>query len=211
MKKEFQFITGTLVWYYYICKREVWLMSRHLTPDQEDPFIEIGRLISESAYRDERKEIRVENMVLDLLKNRLNALISFGNSLLYTICLSEIFFTHLDPRIGFLHTTNFRRFSLNLDLAEVFKPIIVDRVIFTLINKGMIKGKHFEKRLEGIVLNDDGKRLFIEQLDERLKNTFYYRRLKRKVSYRRLIRLELYKIEKHLIGEEEYSPFIAYW
>ncbi len=144
-------------------------------------------------------------------KNRLNALISFGNSLLYTICLSEIFFTHLDPRIGFLHTTNFRRFSLNLDLAEVFKPIIVDRVIFTLINKGMIKGKHFEKRLEGIVLNDDGKRLFIEQLDERLKNTFYYRRLKRKVSYRRLIRLELYKIEKHLIGEEEYSPFIAYW
>ncbi len=68
MKKEFQFITGTLVWYYYICKREVWLMSRHLTPDQEDPFIEIGRLISGFAYRDERKEIRVENMVLDLLR-----------------------------------------------------------------------------------------------------------------------------------------------
>jgi CRISPR-associated protein Cas1 len=68
-------------------------------------------------------------------KNRLNALISFGNSLLYTTCLSQIYQTHLDPRIGFLHATNFRRFTLNLDVAEVFKPIIADRVIFTLINK----------------------------------------------------------------------------
>ena len=57
-------------------------------------------------------------------RNRLNALISFGNSLLYVVALSEIYKTHLDPRIGFLHTTNFRRFSLNLDIAEIFKPIL---------------------------------------------------------------------------------------
>ena len=68
MEKEFLFITGTLVWYYYICKREVWLMARQITPDEEDPFIEIGRLISETTYMDERKEVRIENMVLDLLK-----------------------------------------------------------------------------------------------------------------------------------------------
>src|SRR5690606_33465585 len=60
-------------------------------------------------------------------KNHLNALISFGNSMLYTSVLAEIYKTHLDPRIGFLHTTNFRRFTLNLDIAEIFKPIIVDR------------------------------------------------------------------------------------
>src|SRR5690606_32259146 len=62
--------------------------------------------------------------------NRLNALISFGNSLCYTIALSEIYKTYLDPRIGYLHATNFRRFSLNLDLAEIFKPIFVDHLIF---------------------------------------------------------------------------------
>ncbi|HHX24739.1 MAG TPA: type I-B CRISPR-associated endonuclease Cas1, partial [Thermoanaerobacterales bacterium] len=71
-------------------------------------------------------------------QNNLNTLISFGNSIIYTIVLSEIYKTHLDPRIGFLHATNFRRFTLNLDVAEIFKPIIVDRVIFTLIGRNMI-------------------------------------------------------------------------
>ena len=144
-------------------------------------------------------------------KNRLNALISFGNSMLYTICLSEIYHTHLDPRIGFLHATNFRRFSLNLDVAEVFKPIIVDRVIFTLINKGMLKPQHFEEKLDGIVLNEKGRELFVREMDERLKSTFEHKALGRHVSYRQLIRLELYKIEKHLIGDEEYKPFITGW
>lgn len=144
-------------------------------------------------------------------KNRLNALISFGNSLLYTTCLSEIYQTHLDPRIGFLHATNFRRFTLNLDVSEVFKPIIVDRVIFTLINKGILKAGHFEKRLEGIVLNEKGKETFVREFDERLRSTFHHRRLGRNVSYRRLIRMELYKIEKHLMGDEKYSAFIARW
>jgi CRISPR-associated protein Cas1 len=144
-------------------------------------------------------------------KNRLNALISFGNSILYTICLSEIYHTHLDPRIGFLHATNFRRFSLNLDVAEVFKPVIVDRVIFTLVNKGTLKPQHFEQKLDGIVLNEKGRELFVREMDERLKTTFEHKSLARHVSYRQLIRLELYKIEKHLIGDEEYKPFITGW
>jgi CRISPR-associated protein Cas1 len=144
-------------------------------------------------------------------KNRLNALISFGNSILYTICLSEIYHTHLDPRIGFLHATNFRRFSLNLDVAEVFKPVIVDRVIFTLVNKGILKPQHFEQKLDGIVLNEKGRELFVREMDERLKTTFKHKSLDRHVSYRQLIRLELYKIEKHLIGDEEYKPFITGW
>jgi len=62
------FITGTLIWYYYICHREVWFMSRQLIPWQENPFIEVGRLISENSYEKERKEVRVENIVIDLLR-----------------------------------------------------------------------------------------------------------------------------------------------
>lgn len=144
-------------------------------------------------------------------KNRLNALISFGNSLLYTVCLSEIYQTHLDPRIGFLHTTNFRRFTLNLDVAEVFKPIIVDRSIFNLVNKSIIKAQHFESKLDGIVLNEKGRELFVRELDERLKTSFHHRGLGRNVIYRNLIRMELYKIEKHLMGDEEYQPFVSAW
>lgn len=108
--------------------------------------------------------------------DRLNALISFGNSLLYTYVLSEIYKTHLDPRIGFLHATNFRRFTLNLDVAENFKPIIVDRVIFTLVNKGIIKASHFENLIKGIVLNEKGKKLFIEEMENKLQSTIKYKK-----------------------------------
>ena len=87
-------------------------------------------------------------------KNNLNTLISFGNSILYTVVLSEIYKTHMDPRIGFLHATNFRRFSLNLDVAEIFKPIIIDRLIFTMVGTGMVTGKDFETESGGIILKD---------------------------------------------------------
>jgi len=43
-------------------------MSRQLTPWQDNPFIEIGRLISEESYKRDKKEIHIENIVIDLLK-----------------------------------------------------------------------------------------------------------------------------------------------
>lgn len=144
-------------------------------------------------------------------KNRMNALISFGNSLLYTTVLSEIYKTHLDPRIGFLHTTNFRRFTLNLDVAEVFKPIFVDRMIFSLINKGELKKSHFEKRMDGVVMNEEGMKIFAREFEDRLQKTITHKKIGKPVSNRRLIRLELYKLEKYLLGEEDYRPFVWEW
>lgn len=143
--------------------------------------------------------------------NRVNALISFGNSLMYVTCLSEIYRTHLDPRIGFLHTTNYRRYSLNLDLAEIFKPIIIDRVIFTLLNKGMLGANSFERDSGGIFLKENARQTFLKAYDERLKDTLMVPRLKRHVSYKRLIRMECYKLEKHLLGDEPYVPYVARW
>jgi len=167
-------------------------------------------------YRSFNKVIKNENFYYEGRerrppRNMINALISFGNSLIYTYILSEIYKTHLDPRIGFLHSTNFRRFSLNLDVAEIFKPIIVDRLIFKVINKEMIKENHFMEELGGIYLNEKGRRIFIEEMDNKMRTTIKHRRLGRHVSYRSLIRLELYKIEKHLIGDEEYEPFVIWW
>ncbi|PWI57043.1 type I-B CRISPR-associated endonuclease Cas1b [Sulfoacidibacillus thermotolerans] len=144
-------------------------------------------------------------------RNPLNALISFGNSLLYTTVLSEIYKTHLDPRIGYLHATNFRRFTLNLDIAEIFKPILVDRMIFTIISKNMLKSTDFVRESGGVLLNDAGRSVFLKQWDDRLQQTIQLRDLGRSVSYRRLIRMELYKLEKHLIGEKPYEPFAARW
>jgi len=144
-------------------------------------------------------------------RNFLNALISFGNSMLYTIVLSEIYKTHLDPRIGYLHTTNFRRFSLNLDIAEIFKPIIVDRLIFKVVGKKMITRKDFDKAVGGLQLTEKGMKTFVQELEDKLSATIKHRRLGRQVSYRRLIRLEIYKLQKHLMEEEEYEPYVARW
>ena len=143
-------------------------------------------------------------------ENPLNALISFGNSLIYTTILSQIYRTHLDPRIGYLHETNQRSFSLNLDLAEIFKPIIVDRVIFSLTNKNQIQLKHFEEDIDYTYLNEKGKQIFIKAYEEKLATTIKYKNLG-KVSYRKLIRLECYKLYKHFFGEEIYKPFVASW
>jgi CRISPR-associated protein Cas1 len=144
-------------------------------------------------------------------ENRLNAVISFCNTLLYTAALSQIYRTHLDPRIGFLHATNFRRFMLNLDVAEIFKPIMVDRTIFTLIGRKQLSKEHFATEAGGVFLTEQGRQRVVQEFEERLKATISHRKLGRSVSYRGLVRMELFKLQKHLMGEEEYEPYHTRW
>ena len=162
--------------------------------------------------------VHILNMDIDFKKrvrrppdNMMNALISFGNAMVYTACLSEIYRTQLNPTISFLHEPGQRRFSLSLDLAEVFKPLLADRTIFKLLNTGMLTENHFEKKLNACYLNEPGRKIFVKEFDERLKTTIQHRTLQRKVSYRRLIRLECYKLIKHLTGERIYKGFRAWW
>ncbi|MBP2173199.1 type I-B CRISPR-associated endonuclease Cas1b [Methanococcus voltae] len=144
-------------------------------------------------------------------ENEINSLISFGNSLLYSTVISEIFNTHLTPSVSYLHEPVERRYSLALDLADVFKPIFVDRIIFNLINKKIINENHFEKDLNSCLLNDEGRKIFLTAYNERLQRTIKHRKLNRNVSYQRLLRLECYKLEKHIMGIEQYSPFVIWW
>jgi len=144
-------------------------------------------------------------------ENMLNCLISFGNSLLYSTILTEVYNTQLNPTISYLHEPSERRFSLCLDLSEVFRPLLVDRVIFKLINKKIISEEHFVKELNFCLLNDSGRRLFLENWDEKLKTTIKHRDLGRSVSYQRLIRLDCHKLIKHLLGIKEYKAFRIWW
>ena len=68
--KDFS-VNGTLIWYYYICQREVWLMAHQLEAYQNNPFLELGRFFQEQSYQRERKSIRLENVEIDLI-NREN-------------------------------------------------------------------------------------------------------------------------------------------
>jgi CRISPR-associated protein Cas1 len=144
-------------------------------------------------------------------QNEVNALISFGNMLCYSQCLRAIHQTQLNPTISFLHEPGDRRFSLSLDLAEVFKPLLVDRVIFKVMNKKMIQACHFEEQLNRVNLKPNGKKVFVQAFEERLEETIKHRTLGRSVSYRHLIKLECYKLQKHLLGIDEYKPFKMWW
>lgn len=144
-------------------------------------------------------------------KNEVNALISFGNMMCYSECLRAIHQTQLNPTISFLHSPGERRYSLALDIAEIFKPIIVDRVIFKLLNKKEIQSRHFDKKLNSCLLNPTGKKIFVKAMEERFNETIKHRSLNRSVSYKHLIKLECYKLAKHVLGIEAYKPFKMYW
>lgn len=144
-------------------------------------------------------------------ENMVNCLISFANSLVYASVLGEIYNTQLNPAISFLHEPFERRFSLSLDLSEVFRPFLGDRVIFKLLNKGMLREEHFDRDLNYCLLKEEGRRIFVKGFDERLKTTIKHRALGRKVSYRRLIRLECYKLIKHILGVQRYRAFRMWW
>ncbi len=140
--------------------------------------------------------------------NPINAMISFGNSLLYAKTITVIYHTHLDQRISFLHTPTERRFSLSLDISESFKPIIVFRTIFELVNRKRIKAdKHFEKKMNYCLLNEEGRNIFIEAFEERLDSVFEHTKLKRKTSYHNAIKLDCYKLIKTIVEDQSFIPF----
>jgi CRISPR-associated protein Cas1 len=144
-------------------------------------------------------------------QNEVNALISFGNMMCYSQCLRAIHQTQLNPTISYLHTPGERRYSLCLDVSEIFKPIIVDRVIFRVLNRREIQSKHFDRKLNRCLLNEAGKKIFVRAIEDKLEETFLHKSLGRKVSFRHLIKLECYKLAKHLLSIEEYKPFKMYW
>src|SRR5699024_12117165 len=100
-----------------------------------------------------------------------NAFISFGNSICYTAVITEIYKTHLDPTVRFLHEPSTKRFSLSLDIAEIFKPLLVDPVIFKLLNRRQIKLSNFKFMDEMVLLNETGKTKFIQEGVDKLATT----------------------------------------
>ncbi|MHA1780453.1 MAG: type I-B CRISPR-associated endonuclease Cas1b [Candidatus Thorarchaeota archaeon] len=139
--------------------------------------------------------------------NPVNALISFGNSLLYSTVITQIYHTQLDPSISFLHEPSARRFSLALDIAEVFKPEFVNKLIFNLLNLKTLTLDHFDQDLNYCLLNETGRQIFLSAFDKALRTTRKHPKLKRSVSNEFLIRLDCYKLLKHVTEGRPYRPY----
>ena len=143
--------------------------------------------------------------------NEVNSLISFGNSLVYANIVSAIRATALDPAVSFLHEPGERRYSLALDIADIFKPVLADRVIFRVVNRNQLDADSFESELNSCLLNETGRKTFSKAFEETLDKTVEHPRLNKNVSYQYLLRIEAYKLKKHLLAGEEYVPFKRWW
>jgi len=138
--------------------------------------------------------------------DKLNSLISYVNTRIYNITLSEIYKTELDPRIGFLHEPNYRSLSLHLDIAEIFKPIIGDNIIFTLLNKNEITVKSFKTDSGRIRFTNDAiKTIELKIIKKMTEQTMIG---EQKLTWRQVIRREVNRIKRNVVETSEYEPFI---
>ena len=169
------------------------------------------RQVYYKAFDEILNDFNMGNRTKQPPENEVNTLMSFGNMMCYAACLGQIYHTQLNPTISFLHEPGYRRFSLALDVAEIFKPLLVDRTIFSLLNKKQIKASDFRSEVSRCVLKDSGRKTFIRVYEEKLKESIQHRSLSKHVSYKHLIKLECYKLSKHLLGMEPYVPFRAWW
>lgn len=169
------------------------------------------RMVYYSAFEKIIPDFEMGNRIKQPPSNEVNALISFTNMMCYTLCLDAIYHTQLDPTISYLHEPGYRRYSLALDVSEIFKPILVDRLIFSLLNKKILSEKDFDKKLNYCLLNDSGRKKVLRSWEERLNQTIKHRKLNKHVSYKHLVKLEVYKLIKHIMQIEPYQPFKAWW
>jgi len=156
-------------------------------------------------------EFAFDGRSYDPPRNEANSLISFVNSLVYANCVSAIRATALDPAVSFLHEPGERRYSLSLDIADLFKPVLADRVIFRLVNRDQVTTQDFETELNACLLTESGRETVSKEFERTLEKTVEHPTLNRKVSYQYLLRLEAYKLKKHLLTGEAYEPFERWW
>lgn len=139
--------------------------------------------------------------------NAMNALISFINMLVYSTMLNQIYKTPLDPRIGFLHTSREYRYALSLDMSEIFKPLITDRIILKLLRRKQIKMKHFDTFESVCFLNGEGRKIVLNEYKDTLEKMHPIHTLKRDATMKYTMQLECYKIIKFMLEDAPYNPF----
>ncbi|APX00233.1 type I-B CRISPR-associated endonuclease Cas1 (plasmid) [Halobiforma lacisalsi AJ5] len=143
--------------------------------------------------------------------NEANAVISFLNGMVYTTSVSAIRKTALDPTVGFVHEPGERRFTLSLDIADIFKPILADRLLFRLVNRKQLSIDDFEEELEGCLLDEKGRMTVLEEFEETLDKTIDHPRLNRKVSFKTLVQTDVYSLKKHVLTDEPYHATERWW
>ncbi|GAB4494536.1 MAG: hypothetical protein OHK0010_29450 [Anaerolineales bacterium] len=141
-------------------------------------------------------------------RDPVNALLSYGYTLLMHQAASALQTAGLDPYIGFLHTAQYSKPALALDLMEEFRAPVVDSVVLTLVNNRILQAEDFIGELGAYRLKDGARRTFLEKFEERLSTEIHHPVFKYQATYRRCIELQARLLAKALDGEiGSYIPF----
>lgn len=138
-----------------------------------------------------------------------NSLLSFGYTLLVSEMTSAIELAGLDPYIGFLHGLRHGRPSLSLDLIEEFRTPIVDSLVITTLNRGVITDEDFVRIDAGgaVHLRDKPRRTYLREYDQRMRTLFRHEPSGERVSYRAALQRQAQQLAGCLQApDREYVP-----
>src|SRR6266516_1956312 len=139
-----------------------------------------------------------------------NALLSFGYSLLTNKVASAVQLVGFDHFVGYLHSSFYGRPALALDLVEEFRPIIVDSVVLTMFNRRMLALNDFVVELGAYRLKDEQRNIFFTQFEDLLNEEIHHPLFGYAVTYRRCLELQARLLAKALTGEiDEYPPLLV--
>ncbi|MFW6129727.1 MAG: CRISPR-associated endonuclease Cas1 [Atribacterota bacterium] len=168
-----------------------------------------GNIMKEyfSAFRKMLYHLPFNNRSTQPPKDEGNAILSFGNVILYNKVDSIVYRCSLDPQVGFLHEPHENRSSLSLDISEIFRPLLVDNLILRLDHKNTLRKNHFKRDEFKCYLNKRGKEIWLKEWKNHLKSSFKYNPLNRKISIQETIKIECYNLIKYFNQEKQkYNP-----
>lgn len=159
----------------------------------------------------ENENIKFEKRTKNPPMNEVNAILSYGYALLYSIILAVLDRSSLHPQISFIHSLSKNCDSLQFDIADIFKPVIVDRLMLRLIRKKQIKKEHFDfKENDRCFLNQSGISVVVNAFDETIKSTVLYNG--KSYSYKSLISKEIHHLSNYIKDERKlYKAFTMKW
>lgn len=143
-------------------------------------------------------------------QDHVNAMLSFAYTLLANDCASALEAVGMDAYVGFLHRDRPGRKSLALDLEEELRAPFADRLVLTLINNRTIQDKHFERQESGaVLLNEDGRRLFLKYWQEKKREVITHPFLKEKIPWGLTPYIQALLLARYIRGDlEGYPPFL---
>lgn len=138
-----------------------------------------------------------------------NCLLSFGYGMLRVAVHGALEQVGLDPYLGYLHGVRPGKPALALDLMEEFRPLLVDRLVLTLVNRRQMPDSHFHELPGGAVeLTDQGRRSFLEYWSRSRERSWYHAGLDREIPAALLPLTQARLLVRHLRGDSDaYLPW----